>query len=188
MNEALVLLVLVWAVLLVPSAIRSRNTSPHATVGGFSRAMDVLRNSPMPLSDRATGRQLLVPRDAQRIVSGQVPQGAPPMPVRSENPIIAQRRSWFVRLLTLTGGLFVIALIGSGWLWWLFVLSLVVTGGYVAMLRRLKLQADEARAVVRSLDDRRDVEAVPPERELVEVGRPAGPAESPTVRLRRWDG
>lgn len=187
MNEALVLLVLVWAVLLLPSAIRSRNASPHATVGGFERAMDVLRNSPTPRADRGTGRPVMVPGDAGRIVAGQAHHGVTPTPVRSEDPVMARRRSWFVRLLTLNGGLFLIALVGSGWLWWPFVLSVVVTAGYVAVLRHLKLQADQARAVVRSLDAARDPEPAAAPTVMVGAGAQEA-AGSGTVRLRRWDG
>jgi hypothetical protein len=43
-SEALVLLVILWAAALVPSAVRARNASPHVTVGGFERAMEVLRS------------------------------------------------------------------------------------------------------------------------------------------------
>ena len=55
-------LVIGWAVVLLPSALRSRrSTDPMTTVGGFTRAMSVLR-------DRPQGREIMVPNQADRIV------------------------------------------------------------------------------------------------------------------------
>jgi hypothetical protein len=209
-NEALVLLVLLWAVLLVPSALRSRaSSSPHVTVGGFERAMDVLRTSP-----RTGGRQLLVPADAGRIVAraesvpGSVPgergyapraagppAGAPPnvaseagpadpvgRRVAVEDPRIAARRVWFVRLLVGTAASLLLAIIVGGLLWVAAFLAIAATAGYATLLRRLKLQRDEVRTVVRSLE----IDADP----RVPVGAAVGHdvAPSGSVRLRRWDG
>lgn len=175
MNEAIVLLVLLWAVVLVPGAVRSRRTSPHHTVGGFERAMDVLRNKP------SVGRELLVPRDAGRIVTREVNRSEPTGPYRREDPVTLRRRSWFVRLLAGTGATFLLAVVFGGWLWLPFVAALLVSGGYIALLRHLKLQRDEARRVVREIDLRDGEEEA--------VGRTAEPvaAGGGAVRLRRWD-
>lgn len=204
MNEALVLLVLLWAVLLVPSALRSRaSSSPHVTVGGFERAMDVLRTSP-----RTGGRQLLVPADAGRIVAraesapdgrGYAPRAAASPAVASaagpgdpyapdvrsaaaEDPRVAARRAWFIRLLAGTAASLLLAVIVGGLLWVAAFVAIAATAGYAILLRRLKLQRDEVRTVVRSLEIEAD--------HRVPVGAAVGHdvAPSGTVRLRRWDG
>jgi hypothetical protein len=181
-SEALVLLVLLWAVLLVPGALRSRNSSPHATVGGFERAMDVLRSEGRGAA-RGTGRELLVPRDAGRIVGREVDRTVRSLPIRHEDPIVAQRRGWFLRGLAATGAAFVLAVVVGGWMWLPFLLTAMVTGGYVALLRHLKIQRDEARRVVRALDLDRVPDEVP---ERAAVGAELW-SSGPGVRLRRWD-
>jgi hypothetical protein len=175
-NEAIVLLVLLWAVVLVPGAIRSRNrTSPHATVGGFERAMDVLRSKP------GVGREMLVPADAGRIVGRDVNRDEPRGPYRRENPVTVRRRTWFVRLLSGTGATFLLAVLLGGWLWLPFLFSALLAGGYTALLRHLKIQQDEARRVVRSIDLRDRERAASADHE-----HPVAAGES-AVRLRRWD-
>jgi hypothetical protein len=176
-NEAIVLLVLLWAVVLVPGAIRSRNrTSPHATVGGFERAMDVLRSKP------GVGREMLVPGDAGRIVGRDVNRDEPRGPYRRENPVTARRRAWFVRLLAGTGATFLLAVLLGGWLWLPFLFSTMLAGGYTALLRHLKIQRDEARRVVRKIDLRDRERAAASERREQPVA-----AGDSAVRLRRWD-
>lgn len=174
MNEALVLLVLLWAALLVPSALRSRTGSPHATVGGFERAMDVLKSP----SHRSGGRQLLVPGDAGRIVDhvGIAPVEEP-RPYRREDPRVQARRTWFLRLVAGTVVSIVLAVVFGGVLWAVAGLSLAATGAYVALLRRWKVQADQVRSVVRQLE----ADAAP---QRVPVGAAVGES---SVRLRRWD-
>jgi hypothetical protein len=173
-NEALVLLVLLWAALLIPSALRSRTGSPHATVGGFERAMDVLKTP----SHRSGGRQLLVPGDAGRIVDhvGIAP-AEETRAYRREDPLVQTRRTWFLRLLAGTALSVVLAVLFGGVLWAAAGLSIVATGSYVALLRRWKLQADQVRTVVRQLEADVPTERVP-------VGAAVGES---SVRLRRWD-
>lgn len=196
MTDALVLLVLVWAVLLLPGAVRSRRTSPHVTVGGFERAMDVLRTE----ARGAGGRELLVPRDASRIVdhapvgpnstrSHTMPTHTQPTNTRStrtpEDPIVARRRTNFIRALIATAVTLVLAVVVGGWLWVPFTLVAVGTAGYVAILRHLKLQRDEAKRVVREIDlTHEEVGAGP----RVAVGGGAEELPHGSVRLRRWDG
>ncbi|MEX0835809.1 MAG: hypothetical protein WD010_06940, partial [Nitriliruptor sp.] len=170
-------LVLLWAALLVPSALRSRTGSPHATVGGFERAMDVLKTSPQ----RSNGRQLMVPGDAGRIVDHHgIVAAEQPKPYRREDPRVEARRVWFLRLVAGTVVSLVLAVIFGGVLWGVALLAVAATGAYVALLRRWKLQADQVRSVVRELEADVDQQKV-----LVgaAVGENAG-----TVRLRRWDG
>jgi hypothetical protein len=183
MNEALVLLVLVWAGLLVPGVLRSRNASPHATVGGFERAMDVLRSDARGTKG---GRQVLVPRDAGRIVErpGMVGDaGRGPHRSRGAGPVVARRLIWFLRCLVASVVTFVVAVVAGGWFWLPFVVSAGLTTVYVAVLRHLKLQRDEARRVVSDLDLYIDVAAA--EQDIA-----AGAEDwvgSGTVRLRRWN-
>ena len=198
MNEALVLLVLVWAALLIPAAIRSRAASPHATVGGFERAMDVLRSQPQTIaaSDADASGDRAADRDRGPAVSS-------PQVTRAEDPVIVQRRTWFVRALAATGVALLLAIVAGGWLWYLAGLVTVLTAGYTVVLRHLKLQRDAAREVVRELDltdpdpvlrERvgRGDDALEVEREPVAVGGSAGGADwgggAGSVRLRRWDG
>jgi hypothetical protein len=179
-NEALVLLVLVWAGSLVPGVLRSRNAAPHATVGGFERAMYVLRSD---ARDGSGGRQVLVPGDAGRIVQRPGLIGEPVTPHRSRcsNPVIVRRLTWFRRGLVATGMTLVIALFAGGWFWLPFLVTLGLTSIYVAVLRHLKLQRDEARRVVSDLYI--DV-AAEEQHVAVEPGDWVG---SGTVRLRRWN-
>jgi hypothetical protein len=176
-NEALVLLVLLWAALLVPSALRSRTGSPHQTVGGFERAMDVLRSQPQSGSH---GRQLLVPGDASRIVDhAGIEAVEEPKPYKREDPRVEARRIWFLRLVTGTVVSLALATAFGGVLWVVALLSAAATGTYVALLRRWKLQADEVRSVVRKLEAESAEHRVP-------VGAAVGENVG-TVRLRRWD-
>lgn len=163
MNEALVvILAFLWALALLPGAIRSRRRSPRATVGGFQRAMDVLRQRP-------EGRSLMVLDDPARIVGspadGAVPAGGAEgrsagrdvavgraaRRLRSGRDAMTRRRRLFVRLLVATGVLLVVAVPAGGLVWLLFGVSTLVLVVYAALLRRWKLQRDEARRVVRRL-------------------------------------
>lgn len=179
--NALLLLVLAWAVLLLPGALRTRGRSPVSTVGGFERAMAVLRGdesgSAGPLDPRGTAAV------AARTVAHRPPLEPP------ARGVLRRRRAWFVRLLVATGATGVLAVTASGWLWGVFVAAVLVTAGYVVTLRRLKLERDAARRVVADLVQRRSAGErgrVQPEDEgLVGV---VGWSSGDNVRLRRWDG
>lgn len=183
MNEALLLLLLVWAVLFLPGVVRARNTSPHVTVGGFERAMNVLRSDG---HDRGGGRRLMVPADPARIVARPVDDRIEPAStVVAEDPVIARRRVWFIRALAACALALVAAVLLQGAAWLVFLATLSATVAYVAVLRRLKQQRDEARSVVRELDLR---ESVVGDAGQVAVGAEDSWVGSGTVRLRRWDG
>ena len=182
MNEPLVLLILVWAALLVPGAVRARSTSPHVTVGGFEQAMRVLRSE---THTGGGGRQVMVPDDAGRIVARPVDEQGHARRSAVEDPMMVRRRQWFVRSLLATVASFGLALLLGGRLWLLFLAVVAVTATYVLVLRRLKLQQEEARQVVRQLD--LDVPS-PVTSGQVAVGGEEGWVGSGTVRLRRWDG
>jgi hypothetical protein len=198
-NEALVvMLALIWAIVLLPGAVRSRRANTMATVGGFERAMDVLRRQP-------DGRYLMVPEDAGRIVGPEGRGGTSHVPTRArrEDPIIERRRLLFGRMLVATGVLLLAAVAFRGFAWTLFTLALATTVGYAALLRHLKLRREQVRAVVRELRgdtviDIRDEQRIRDQQRMpVAVGsspgvqvasRPDDPWEPMAgVRIRRWE-
>jgi hypothetical protein len=213
-NEALLLLLILgWAAVLLPSAIRSRRKSTLASVGGFERAMDVLRNRP-------DGRQVMVPRDADRAgqivgelsrpVIGPAAAGVPSvgrqLPSR-QTALLERRRQVFVRMLAADGVALVTALVFGGMFWTAFLLGAGVLAGYATLLRHYKVERDHARQVVRTIDIREFDQPTPAERELMAVGaerhgeryderyeglqvanRPDEPWEpQSSVRIRRWN-
>jgi hypothetical protein len=197
LDEALLAALLIgWAAVLLPSALRSRRESdPLVTVGGFTQAMAVL-------SRRPDGREIMVPGQAERIVghgpTGRTAGAPSPRPGR-RSELMARRRAMFVRLLGATGVTFLAALVVGGLLWPLFVTTAVALGTYVAMLRHYKLEADQARDVVRTIDlaaAEAAYEDEPWQREPVAVGAEGFPVASrhdepwapqSSVRIRRWD-
>ena len=99
------------------------------------------------------------------------------------------RRTRFIRLVALSILSLVGAIVLGGSVWILAVAAVSVTVGYAVVLRRLKIQRDEARSVVRELHLR------PPDLHVVAGGQAAAVGAgqgqdwaSTTVRLRRWDG
>lgn len=155
MEEALLLLLILgWAAVLVPGAVRSRRSlDPHVTVGGFEEAMAVLRTRP-------DGREILVPSDANRIVGVRpAADGRParPAPSARHTRVQSRRRVLFTRLVTTTIAMTLAAIIFGGMVTTLAVFGWVGTVGYVALLRHFKLEEDRARAVIRPLQERRDV-------------------------------
>lgn len=201
MDQVLLAALLIgWAAVLLPSALRSRRSSdPIATVGGFTEAMAVLRGRP-------SGREIMVPDQAERFggervhrpVSGAAPRAAGVDRETARRRVLARRRATFLRLLAATGLTLVLAMVVGGVLWPLFSVTALALLGYVAVLRHHKLERDEARSVVRSMRP-------PPEREYrreevrqpVAVGAEPGGAwrpvesdgwhEQSSVRIRRWE-
>lgn len=183
MNEALLLIVVWVGLFVVPGVVRARTTSPQATVGGFERAMNVLRSEP---SAHGGGRTLMVPGDASRIVARPVDTGAAAGVSGPQDPVLARRRTWFVRGLLAVAVTFGLALLFGGAMWFAFLAAAGLTAAYVTVLRRLKLQRDQARQVVRSIEPAEEA-AVPPVGQVA-VGGDEAWVGSGTVRLRRWDG
>lgn len=214
MNDALALLVLLWAVLLVPSALRSR-TSSRTSIGRFERAMDALRTS-----SSEAGREVLVPDDAVRIVANgpsarfasSIPTGGlsergpsdrdlprrglagldpaddPVAVVHIEDPRIVVRRAWFLRLLLGTAVSLIAAVVAGGIVWFVPAASAVTTIVYAVVLRRAKLRRDAVRSVLRRLSH--DVPSVTSTFEETDVAVGGGFSGGPSsaVRLRHWDG
>ncbi len=197
MNGALVLLLaLLWALVILPGALRSRRSSPASSVGTFERAMDILarRESNEYGGD---GRYVYVPNDAVRISGDRT--------IRQQE-IMARRRRTFIRLLILTLASMLIALAGGGQWWFMFGFAGAMLSGYVALLLRWKAQAEQAAAVARDLPSARTrmaavplaprSESVRPERELLPVGASISSADGghelgwdsrPAVRIHRWE-
>ena len=156
MNEALiVILVFLWAVALLPSVLRNTRSNTHATVGGFERAMDVLKQRP-------DGRYLMVPEDASRLVGSELRGADSSRP----DPTLERRRKLFVRLVGLTGASLLFAFIVGGPLWIIASLSVLGLGGYASVLRKWKLQREQAREVVRHLPPLEDIQTDLPERRV----------------------
>ncbi len=159
MNVALlVFLALLWAVFLVPGALRSRRSSPTTSVGTFERAMTVLARRGERVA-RGEGRFVYVPRDAARIVGDRE---------HRRREVVARRRRVFLRLLAVAGASVPVALVVGGATWILAFGAWAGLAAYAGLLRRWKLQADQAAEVVRELPD----VAAPRERdaELLAVG------------------
>ncbi|MFN2557815.1 MAG: hypothetical protein ABR592_13305 [Nitriliruptorales bacterium] len=200
MNGALVfLLALLWALVILPGALRSRRSSPASSVGTFERAMDILARRENN-EYGGDGRYVYVPNDAARISGDRSAR---------QQEIMTRRRRTFIRLLVLTLASMVIALAGGGEWWFLFACAGGMLSGYVALLLRWKSQAEEAAAVARGrpgavsapltapLASR--VESVLPERELLPVGasltsaieadsgQDMGWDSRPAVRIHRWE-
>lgn len=196
MNGVLVfLLALLWALVILPGALRSRRSSPTSSVGTFERAMDILarRESNEYGGD---GRYVYVPNDAVRISGDRA--------IRQQE-IMARRRRTFIRLLILTLATMLIAFAGGGQWWLMFASADVLLFGYVALLLRWKSQAEQAAAVARELPGsaRLRMEAtrlgpraasVRPDRELLPVGAGVGSSveadrweSRPLVRVHRWE-
>ena len=165
--NALVLLVLDWAVLLLPGALRSLGRSPRSTVGGFERAMSVLRGD-----------------EGGVVVGLATPATRTAAHVAERHRILVRRRAWFLRLAGMTVATGVLAGVTGGWAWGVFVATLGATAVYTAVLRRLKVQRDQARRTVGPLIDRRPgrgIDGRPLTLEGEALARAGG-----GVRLRPW--
>jgi hypothetical protein len=195
LNQALVLLGLAWATMLVPAAVRARNGSPQVTIEGFERAMDVLRSETRSGGGRSAvpGRRVLVPRDAERIVERPV-ETRPVTRVRRSprgDGRMAVRRAWFERLLALLVLSLAVAVFVGGWAWVGVGLVAVVTVSYAVLLRRLKLQRDQARRVLRSLRSETPTAVLDAEPGIADPAptfdAAADGAADAAGRRRRWD-
>lgn len=136
---------------------------------------------------RREGRYVYVPRDAERLVGDHA---------RRRKAIVERRRRAFIRILAASGLTLPGVIVVGGAAWLLFAMTVTALGAYVVLLRRWKLQADEAAEVVRQLPGLGEDE---PDREdrLVAVGYSHGlqVATSPdepwtpqaSVRIRRWE-
>lgn len=147
------LLIGLWAWVLLPGLLRERrNSSPLDTVNKFERSMDTLAQTGVdqPSAD-ASGRQILVLDDAERVVSGHARSLAE---VRRRTVLA---RGGFVVVAVAAGGA-----VGGG-LWWI---PLTVVGPlyllYVAAVLRLERRLAERREMLHDLAEERE-RRLPPE-------------------------
>lgn len=151
----MVVLALIWALVLLPGALRSRQSSPAASVGTFRRAMGVLaghdhdrqrgqRHGHRGAVASGKGRVLYVPDDAGRIVGDLT---------HRRNAIIAGRRTRFTRLVIATVVLLPVAIIVGGLTWLALTGSAAALVTYVVLLLRWKAQSQRAAEIMRLLPD-----------------------------------
>jgi hypothetical protein len=132
MLTALVLVVLagLWAVVLVPPALRaaSRLTRSADSIGSFNQKMSVLGG------DRTT-LDLTGPRPvAARTAAG---------PPASRAAVRKRRRDVLVGLLAANGFTLLLALVAGGTMWLLWLLAAGLLGGYVTLLVQIRKAAAE---------------------------------------------
>lgn len=152
MDQALiVLLVVLWAVVLLPGALRARRRSTMSTVTGFGKAMDVLRPS------ARGGRQVLVIDDAERI-SGPIPlvEQVTDSATRRMREVNARRRRNLLGLSGAAGFSFLLAVVVGGSWWAMWLVLMAGMAAYVAWLRNLHIQRMQADEVVAELADLRE--------------------------------
>jgi hypothetical protein len=153
------LLIGLWAWVLLPGLLRERrNSSPLDTVNSFERSMDRLAQTGLEQpSAEASGRQILVLDDAERVVSG-----------RARSRAEVRRRAVLAR-----GGFVVVAAglgggVGGG-LWWI---PFAVLGPlyllYVVAVVRLERRLAEQREMLHDLAQERE-RRQPPEPAQVDL-------------------
>jgi hypothetical protein len=153
------LLIGLWAWVLLPGLLRERrNSSPLDTVNSFERSMDRLAQTGLEQSSaEASGRQILVLDDAERVVSG-----------RARSRAEVRRRAVLAR-----GGFVVVAAglgggVGGG-LWWI---PFAVLGPlyllYVVAVVRLERRLAEQREMLHDLAQERE-RRQPPEPAQVDL-------------------
>jgi hypothetical protein len=153
------LLIGLWAWVLLPGLLRERrNSSPLDTVNSFERSMDRLAQTGLEQpSVEASGRQILVLDDAERVVSG-----------RARSRAEVRRRAVLAR-----GGFVVVAAglgggVGGG-LWWI---PFAVLGPlyllYVVAVVRLERRLAEQREMLHDLAQERE-RRQPPEPAQVDL-------------------
>lgn len=139
---ALVLLILgaVWAAVLIPPALRARaEASPGDTIGSFHHQLNILRRTGGYIPRVGYGEH------------GRVP--LPPQGVQVSSADLAKkrRRDVLVTLLWVMSGTLALGLLpGFRGMLYLHVVADLLFVGYVVMLRRMKLQAEDRRAEARA--------------------------------------
>lgn len=155
-NEALVvMLAFVWALLLLPGAIRSRRRDDADEVRGFPRGQQVLADAAEAESASPwTGLNAQPTLAAVPAQSVDVePAAAAPRPGTgyAVDPVLVRRQRVTATLGVVVALTTVVAALLGGASWLAPALATAAFGGYLALLRRWKLQRDEARALVAEL-------------------------------------
>lgn len=138
----MVLLILgaVWAAVLIPPALRARaEASPGDTIGSFHHQLNTLRRFGGYTPRVGFGEH------------GRMPVPPEPFRVTSADLAKKRRRDVLVTLLWVMAGTLVLGLLpGFRGMLYLHVVADLLFVGYVALLRRMKLMADERRAEQRA--------------------------------------
>ncbi len=140
-----------WLALVFPLAIRGRHASVHGSAAGFERAMAVLQRdsehrmttSPSVSADGVSADDRRPSRSIGRIAAARA--------VRAADDSLALLRRLFVGSLVAVAVTAAGAIAWGGVFWTIFVVATIATGGYVVVLRHRKLEADRAKAVIRSI-------------------------------------
>lgn len=140
-----------WLALVFPLAIRGRHASVHGSAAGFERAMAVLQRD----SERTSMTQMTTttaPEVPQRDHAPQaVRRHVAVRAVRAAEDSLVLMRQLFVGSLLVVVASAGAAIAWGGVFWTIFVVATIATGGYVTVLRHRKLEADRAKAVIRSI-------------------------------------
>lgn len=130
-----VLLVVLWAAVLLPGAVRGRaGASPMSSIDSFERSMDMLAHRARSRSP--SSRTVLMP----------------PPPRSTARARAAQRRRMILgRLVGAVGATGLLGLVAGGALWLLFATALAALGGYVVVLFQLQSRQAELRRKVRRM-------------------------------------
>ncbi|MBY5161996.1 hypothetical protein [Salsipaludibacter albus] len=135
-----------WLALVFPLAVRGRHASVHGSAAGFERAMAVLQRDsehPMTTSSAASHHD--------RRSAASIGRAAAARAVRAADDSLATMRRLFVGSLVAVLASAGAAIAWGGVFWTIFVVATIATGGYVIVLRHRKLEADRAKAVIRSI-------------------------------------
>lgn len=136
-----------WLALVFPLAIRGRHASVHGSAAGFERAMAVLqRDSEHPMT--MTTSTATADRQSR---AGAIRRGAADRADRAADDSLALLRQLFAGSLLAVVASAGAAIAWGGVFWTIFVVATIATGGYVTVLRHRKLEADRAKAVIRSI-------------------------------------
>lgn len=137
-----ILLVVLWAAVLVPGALRGRaSSSPMSSIDSFERSMVMLAHRAQARSP--SGRTVLMP----------------PAPRSSARARAAQRRrAVLARLGGAVGVSAPLGMFAGGAAWLLFAGSLAALVGYVIVLFQVQARQAELRRKVRRIPDRRPLD------------------------------
>lgn len=127
------LLAVAWLAIAIPLALRTRSESLSGSITGFNQAMSVL--------------------DPELKATTMSAATHPAPPSRGPSTQLQMLRRTFVFAVATTAVLGFAAFLWTSVFVPLFVVSMVGTGGYVALLRRRKVEHDRALAVITSIRD-----------------------------------
>jgi len=122
----LALLGFAWAVVVVPAAIRARQSEPLPSTERFKRSMQMLAPPSTP-----GGRWILVPESPQQAARN------------ARRKMQARRRVVFEVLITATATSFLVAVMVRGVMWRVHAVSFALLFAYIVLLIALKTRSEE---------------------------------------------